>query len=82
MALAAAMALTVTELKIDSRTPASPPALIAAAAAEQKVAPEAFHIQLSAMSRALPTGILGATQERLERGAGTFLEGARTSPSH
>jgi hypothetical protein len=78
VALAAAMALTVTELKIDIENSGIAPALIAAAAAEQKLAPEAFHVQLAAMSRALPMGILGATQESLKVGEalGAFLEGS------
>jgi hypothetical protein len=78
VALAASMALTVTELKIDIQNSGIAPTLIAAAAAEQKLDPEAFHVQLVAMSRALPMGVLGATQEALKVGEalGTFLEGA------
>jgi hypothetical protein len=78
VALAAAMALTVTELTIDIENSGIAPALIAAAAAEQKLQPEAFHVQLVAMSRALPLGILGATQDALKVGEalGSFFEGS------
>jgi hypothetical protein len=77
VALAASMTLTVTNVKIDIQNGGIAPALIAAAAAEQKLDPAAFHVQLAAMSRALPMGILGATQEALQVGEalGSFLEG-------
>ncbi len=78
VATAASMALTVTSVTIDIENQGIAPLLIASAAADQNVPPDSLYMQLVAMSRALPMGILGANAEALKVGEalGGFFEGA------
>jgi hypothetical protein len=78
IATVAATALTVTELKIDIENAGIVPTLIAAAAAEQQMPAEAFHVTLSGLAQALPLGLLGATPDALalSESLGQFLLGA------
>jgi hypothetical protein len=73
----AALALTLREITIDIENQGLAPALIALAAAEQKMLPAQFHIALSGMAQALPLAILGATPEAqgLSQALGAFLAG-------
>jgi hypothetical protein len=74
----AALALTVREVTIDIENRGLAPALIALAAAEQKLPPAQFHVALAGMAQALPLAVLGATPEAmgLSQALGGFLAGA------
>ena len=74
----AALGLTVREVTINIENQGLAPALIALAAAEQKMPAAQFHVALSGMAQALPLGILGATPEAmgLSQALGGFLAGA------
>ncbi|HHY51430.1 MAG TPA: hypothetical protein GYA10_16985 [Alphaproteobacteria bacterium] len=80
VAQAAAMGLTLRELTIRVDNAGIAPTLIALAAADEDMAPDAFHLQLAGMARALPLAVLGATEEAigLSEALGKFLEGTPT----
>ena len=77
VALAASMAMTVTELTINLKNDGIAPLLIASAAAEQSVPVEALHQQLAVTARALPAAILGTSEEanKVGEAIGSLLEG-------
>lgn len=76
-ATAAAMLLTVTDLKIDLVNQGIAPMIVAGAAMEQHLAPEQFYVQAAGMARALPLAMLGGTPEavKLSTALGEFMDG-------
>jgi hypothetical protein len=78
VATVASTALTVTELNIEIENNGMVPLLIAAAATEEQMPPEAFRVTLAGMAQALPLAMLGATPDALglSQSLGAFLEGA------
>lgn len=75
--MAASMALTATDLKIEVENAGVLSLIIAAAAAEEKQPPEKFQVAMAGMAQALPLAILGGTPEALQLSAalGAFMSG-------
>lgn len=75
--LAAAMALTATDITIEVENAGVLSLVIAAAAAEEKQAPESFQVVMAGMAQALPLAILGGTPDavQLSNALGAFMAG-------
>jgi hypothetical protein len=78
IAMAAAMSMTVKELTVSIDNQGFVPAIIAAAAAEQKAPPEALHLAFTGMAQAMPLALLGASEDAkgLSTALGAFFAGA------
>ena len=77
MIVAAAAALTATDLAIEIENAGALSLIVAAAAAEQRQPPETFQVAIAGMAQALPLAVLGGTPEALELSAalGAFMAG-------
>lgn len=77
VALAAAMSLTVTDLKIEVENAGALSLILAAAAADENQPPESFQVVAAGMAQALPLAVLGGTPDAvaLSNALGAFMAG-------